>query len=915
MTVEIRLLGDLELRVDGHALDVGHARQQCVLAVLLVEANRVVPVDQLLERAWGDRLPQRARSGLSSYVSRLRQALAGCPYLTINRRSGGYQLTVDPLLVDLHRFRRLVGEARGAAHAEDAEALLGEALDLWRGEAFATLDTAWLTGLRVSLAAERLSAELDRNDHALALGRHSTMPARLSALAAASPLDERLAAQLMLALYRCGRQADALLYFDEVRHRLADELGADPGPPLRALHQQILTNDPALGAPGVPTPTVRAPTPTPRQLPAPPRGFAGRTPELKALDKVADEPGGTVVISAISGTAGVGKTALAVYWAHSAADRFPDGQLYVNLRGFDASGPALDPAEVVRGFLDALGVPAERIPASDAAQVGLYRTLVVGQRLLLVLDNARDVEQVRPLLPGSPGCVVVVTSRRQLTGLLVDVGAHPLHLDVLSVTEARDLLEARLGWGRVAAEPDAADEIIARCARLPLALSIVAARAESHPHFPLAALARELGEARSTLYSDPGTDLRTVFSWSYQALGPEAARLFRLLGRHGGPDISAPAAASLAGLPPAQVAPLLVELTNGNLLTEHRPGRYSFHDLLRRYAADLESGSEPVRRVLDHYLHTAHPAARLLNPGLDPIPVGPPAPGVTPEHLTDAAQALSWLTVEHAVLQGAVQQAAVAGFDAHTCQLAFAVDTFLSRRGHWHELAANGRAALPAARRLGDRVAEARALRMLARADIRLGLLDDAHARLRQALELYAQAGQQGGLCHTHTDLALLWERRGRHDVALEHAELAELVARGVGNDHWLGVALNLVGWYCTHVGDYARAVNACQQALALHEALDNRFSQAATLDSLGYAHHHLGQFRDAIDCYRRALDLLSENGDLAGEAEALTHLGETHRAAGDPAAARTAWQRALDILTELDHPDADRVREHLSAI
>jgi len=346
------------------------------------------------------------------------------------------------------------------------------------------------------LDARRLAAVLDRNDLALDRGEHAGLLAELSATAAGYPLDERLAGQLMLALYRCGRQANALQRYEEVRARLADELGVDPGPRLQLLHKQILTADTALTAATSPTSRSTPTPPVPRQLPAPPRSFAGRVRELTALDAIltAGEQPAAVVVSAVSGTAGVGKTALAVHWAHQVADRFTDGQLYVNLRGFDPSGSVMAPAEAIRGFLDALAVPAERIPASLAAQAGLYRSLLAGKRMLIVLDNARDAEQVRPLLPGAPGCLVLVTSRNRLTGLVAADGAHPLTLDLLSPAEAYHLLAQRLGADRLAAEPDAVDEIITRCARLPLALTIVAARA-AYSSFRLATIAGGLRDA------------------------------------------------------------------------------------------------------------------------------------------------------------------------------------------------------------------------------------------------------------------------------------------------------------------------------------------------------------------------------------------------------------------------------------
>jgi len=525
---------------------------------------------------------------------------------------------------------------------------------------------------------------------------------------------------------------------------------------------------------------------------------------------------------------------------------------------------------------------------------------------------------------------VLVTSRDQLTGLVAG-GAHPLTLDLFTAPEARQLLEHRLDPGRVAAEPDAVEQIITACARLPLALSLVAARAATHPTFGLAALATELAPPDRRPGRLDAADLagqvQAVFSWSYTTLTPEAARLFRLLGLHPGPDISAAAAASLAGHPPGETRRLLAELTRASLLTEHAPGRYAFHDLLRAYAADLTHTHDPVGqrrvavgRMLDHYVHTAHTADRLLYPARDPIPLAltPPDPGATPEQPADYGQALAWLTGEHPVLLAAVGLAAEAGVDTHAWQLAWTLDTFLDRQGHWHDLTTAWQTALPAAGRLHDPVspaAQAHAHRNLAYAHTRLGRYPDAHTHLAHALHLYALAGDHAGQVHTHRLLAFLWERQGRPEQALDHAQQALTLSRAAGNLHGQAYALNEVGWGHAQLGDYQQALTYCQQALTLHQEFGDRDGQAAAWDSLGYAHHYLAHHTQAADCYQHALHLLRNLGDRHNEATVLTHLGDTQHAAGDPTAARTAWTHALDILTDLDHPDAAGVRTKLAGL
>jgi DNA-binding SARP family transcriptional activator/tetratricopeptide (TPR) repeat protein len=933
MALEFRLLGEVDVRVDGRAVEVGHARQRCVLAALLVDANRVVSVDQLVDRVWPQRAPQRVRSAVYTYVTRLRRALAVAgDDVDITRRSGGYVLAVEPAVVDLHRFDRLVARARTTDDDAAALALVEEALGLWRGQALAGLDTPWFNAVRAAADKQRLAAELDRNDLALLLGRHTGLLGELATAATARPLDERLAGQLMLALYRSGRQNDALAHYRQVRERLADELGTDPSPPLQHLHQQILRADPTLAAPDgtgpTPAPTPGPPPPVPRQLPTPVRHFTGRADELKVLTGLLDETstaGGTVVVSAIAGTAGIGKTALAVHWGHQTADRFPDGQLYVNLRGFDPTGQVMDPAEAVRRFLDALGVPPQRIPADLDAQAALYRSHLAGRRMLILLDNARDTAQARPLLPGTPACLVLVTSRNQLTGLVAD-GAHPVILDLLTDTEARDMLRRRLGAARVAAEPGAVDEIVACCSRLPLALAIVAARAASQPRLPLAALAAELRQARDRLDAmvgdDPRSDVRAVFSWSYRALSPAAARLFRLLGVHPGPDLSTAAAASLAALRPARVRPVLVELAQANLIVEYTVGRYTCHDLLRGYAAAQALALDPdsqrraaIHRILDHYLHTAGTADRLLEPARDPIASSPSQPGVTPEHLADYEQALAWFTVERPVLLAAVDQAVAAGFDRHIWQLAWTLWVFFDRQGHWLDQITTGRAAVAATARLSDPGLQAHAHRNLANAYFRLGHFDEAEIQLRQALDLASLAGDQLGQAGTHYALGDLCEQRGRPTQALEHGRKALDLYRVIGHQIGQADALNAVGLFCSQLGDFQQALVFCQQALAMQWDLDNHDGQAATLDSLGYTHHQLGEHAQAVTCYRQSAALFRSVGNRYEEAATLTRLGDTQHAAGDPDAARNAWQKALVILTDLDHPEAPEVCGRLAAL
>jgi DNA-binding SARP family transcriptional activator/tetratricopeptide (TPR) repeat protein len=927
--IEFRVLGPIEVCADGRRVDAGQPRQRAVLAALLADAGRPVPVEALIDRVWGQAPPRGARPALHAHITRIRQMLdqaaePGRPPVPLVFAAGCYLLDVDPLQVDLHRARHLTAQARTPRSSDMSPVeLLREAVQLWRGKPLAGLRGTWPEQARQAWRREYLAAAAAWGEAELQVANPGAVIAVLSELAGEHPLTESLAAILMRALAAAGRPAEALTHYEAVRRHLVAELGTDPSAELQAVYQSILHG----AEPSVPTtPDVPA---APAQLPADVSGFTGRAEQLAKLDAClrGGGPGRVVTIFAVSGTPGVGKTALAVHWAHTVAGQFPDGQLYVNLRGFDPAGRVMDPADAVRGFLEALGVARERIPSSLDARAALYRSLLAGKRFLVLLDNARDAEQVRPLLPAAEGAVAVVTSRNQLTGLLAAEGADPVTLDVLSTDEALDLLSHRLGPERTGAEPDAVEDIITACARLPLALAITAARARQND-FPLAALAAELVETGDRLDAldtgDPAVQVRAVFSWSLAALSAEAGRLFRLLGLHPGPDISTAAAAGLAGHRLSQTRRLLGELTNANLLTEHAPGRYGCHDLLRAYAADLSGthDSDTARhdatvRLLDHYVHTAHSADRLLYPARDPIdvPLTAAAAGSSPESLADHHKAMAWFGAEHPVLLAAVRHAVDTGQDAYAWQLAWAIDTFLFRRGHWDDRVAVWSNALLAAERLADLNAQACAHRGIARGSVEAGRPADAQTHLHHALDLCIRTGNQAGQANVHNTLAYLCAAQHDHRQALGHAGDALALYLAAGNVRGQALALNGVAWNSVMLADYPQAIAYCQQALPLHDKVGDRRGAADVLDSLGYAHHHLGRHTEAADCYRQALDLVRDLGDRNAEAQILVHLGDTHNIAGNPQAAGQAWNDAVRILAELDHADVHEVRAKLDGL
>ncbi|WP_238598489.1 AfsR/SARP family transcriptional regulator [Saccharothrix sp. ALI-22-I] len=910
-------------------MPIGHARQRSVLAVLLLEANRVVSVDGLLDRVWGERPPSQARSVLRTYVSRLRRALVPIG-VTITRRDSGYVLAAEPGTVDVHRFHRLLALARETGDPRQALALVENAMALWRGEPLAGLQTSWAHAVRERLRHERFAAETDQIDWRLQHGLHSELLPELTVRAAVHPLDERVAGQFMLALYRSGRQADALEHYQRVRTRLVDDLGTDPGPRLQRLHEQILQADPELTVPADTETESVAPSPVPRQLPMAPRSFTGRTDELAALTAALDtapaDQGAAVLVSAIGGAGGIGKTWLALHWAHHNADRFPDGQLFVDLHGFSPTNRPVEPDDAVRGFLTALGVAPDRIADDLDAKAALYRSLVAGKRMLVVLDNAATTDQVAPLLPGTPTCTVLVTGRTRLASLIDRYGARHVQLDVLTADEARVLLTGRLGAERVAAEPDATDDLIDLCGRYPLALSIVTRHAHTRPHVPLAEFAaelRELGLDMLDHHDDPAASLPTVLSWSLHGLTAEQRTMFALLGITPGSDTTLPAVVSLTCLPPARAHRALSALEEASLIERRPHGRYAMHDLVRDYAATTAHTTLPddVReaalvRVMDFYLHTAHTADRLLNSHRPLVQLDPPAPGVHPHPLLDAASAMAWLDAEHATLL-VTQRAAVALGRHHVVwHLAWTLDAFYRRRGHRRDALAAWRAALDAAAHLPDPTTRIHAHRNLGHACSRLGLHEDATGHLDRALALAVRHRDATEQAYTHRTLAAAWGERGDDRRALDHARHALDLHRTLDLPVREADAINAVGWFAARLGEFDTARDHCRAALTMHRHHHNLDGEAHSLGNLGYIAHNTGRYHQALAYYRQSIDLLRRSGDTYYEALAQDWTGQTHAALGRHAQARKVWREALKLYRQQGRDtDAERMQRQLDAL
>ncbi|KAB1139434.1 tetratricopeptide repeat protein [Streptomyces luteolifulvus] len=940
-------------------LELGPPKQRALLALLLTRAGHPVAVHDIVDALWGQNPPDSAVNVVQRHIGSLRRLLEpGLPARGVSRwlvrGSGGYRLEVDPYCLDLLRFRDLRQQAEDAArHGGTAEAteLLIEALALWRGPTASGIAPEVRSHpVFAAVDGEHLAAVKEAAEQALEAGPGpgARVLVTLRQAAAQHPLDEMLQARLILVLAATGHQAEALDVYRNIRARLAGELGVDPGAELQAAQQQVLSQTVPMGCPaptrgagpdepdhsdGIgagPVSAAAQPADTatvrPAQLPADLPVFTGRSKELEGLRMLLPTAGGaasSVVISAIGGMAGVGKTTLAVHWAHQVAERFPDGQLYVNLRGFHPSDSVMGTAEAIRSFLDALGVPSHRLPAGLETQAALYRSLLADRRMLILLDNAHDTEHVRPLLPGAPGCLVIVTSRNQLCGLVAGDGAHFVTLDLLSEAEALAFLRRRLGAERVRREPAAAAEIVSACGNLPLALAIVSARAAVNPAFTLASVAAELRESRGSLDAfsaeAPVADARTAFSWSYNLLSPEAARIFRLLALHPGPDYSLAAMASLAGQRPGQTRPLLAELARAHLIFEVVPGRFGCHELLRTYAAELgqarNASDEPGparRRMLDHYLHSTHAAERILAPSREHLEPKPHAAEVTVLPFADQAQAAAWLDVNRPVLLAVIEQGTRHGSGEHSWQLAATLERYLDRSGRWQEQAAAQTTAMTAAQCLGDIRGQAYAHRALGFVNGRLGNWEEADEHLARALKLFGEIGDPAGQGRVHRYFAFLANRRLRHDEALDHYRRASDLYRTAGRRSEEASVFNEVGWTYILMGEYVKALGECGQALALHREIGDRNGEAAAWDSLGYAHHHLRAHDEALACYEPALELYRAIRDRYLEADTLVHIGDSHHAADHHVQAASAWRQALAILDEIGHPDAAGVRDRL---
>ncbi len=933
VSMEFSLLGDLRVCLDGQAIDVGHARQHSVLVVLLIAANRVVPVDELVDRVWGEhRLPARPTNALQTYVSLLRSALAvGGSDATIVRQAGGYQLRVREETVDLYRFRAMTERAHAADDDNSAAALLEQGLGLWRGEPFPSLDTPWLNMTRSVLDRERHAAQYELADLYLRLRRHDKLLIGLMEWVQRHPLDERLAAQYLLALYRSGRPAEAMAYYEQVRRRLAEQLGTDPSTELQVLHRRMLTADPALQAPAVPSAGSASPfrdsgpIPQPRQLPTDTVHFTGRHAEITALDRALDgrpDDRAAVTIASVHGRPGVGKTTLAVHWALRARHRFPDGQLYANLRGFDPSDSPLSALEVLDGFLRALNVAEHQIPPELEARAGLYRSLVAGRRMLVFLDNAATVEQVRPLLPGSSPCLVVVTSRSRLAGLAAREGVCRISLGSLPEQDAVGLLRKIVGSARADAEPDALPDLARRCECLPLALRIAAERVAARPHTPLAWLVNELADVPGRLDAlsadgeEPGA-VRAVFSWSYRRLTSATARAFRLLSLHPGTEVSLAAAAALLGLPAFRASMLLDALIGAHLLEETGPDRFGFHDLLRAYAAECAAADESdrtrtgaMRRVIRWYLHTASAAVRTFSPASVRPCLPAPEPDCPPLSFSGPDQALRWCERELPNLVAATAAAGSCGENAVAWQLPVVLWEFFSRRKHWADWIATHLDGLAAAEEIGDRQAQGWVLNTLGPAYRDLKRYGEALDCFQRALRIWQETGQRVGQGWTLYNIGDTLREVDRLEEAIEHLTQSLVISRESGIRWGEGWTLAMLGDSTRRLGRLADALHFLHQSLEIRQETGDDVGRAVTLNLLGHVHRDLGNLPEALGFFQRSLLVCRQSNQPQLEARNLLAIGDSLQDSDRAREAHEWWRHALAAFDRIGDPravEADR--------
>ncbi len=927
----------------------------------------------MIDLLFDEQQPRDPRKAVQVHISRLRRLLRDTSggEVQIETRPAGYILHAKPDMIDVHRFSWLIGDARRIEDLVERSDVLRQAFELRRGPLCADLTFERLSQHFAAHLDELVLGAVElRVETALGLGQHDEQVAELAALTAQHPTSERLIAARMLALYRGGRQREALSVYHEAAKTLAHELGLDPGPELQSLHTQILRNDPTLLDLPADTRTV----PLPAQLPACTPTFTGRDHELAEIFTLCQHGSGTVVITAINGMAGVGKTTIALHIGHHLVDHYPDGQLFLDLRGHAEGTTPANPIDILESMLRSLGQPADRIPPGLDDRAALYRSLLSDKRLLVVLDDAACENQVRPLLPAASGCLALITSRRNLTGL---EHAHPLSLDVLPAADAVALFRRVAGRkGLDGVHPALLDEVVEVCGRLPLAIQIAAARLRARPSWTLEYLVGRLRDERVRIGELTAGDssVAAAIKLSYDHLSRAHQRLFCSLAHHPGSDVDVYAVAALADLDiGTDLDQLLNDLIDEHLLDEHLPGRYRFHDLVRSYAlkcAESEDGPEEGRaaltRLLKLYLNTASIADNLLDPNLNRPTGSIPRPTTPVPVLSTYRDAMAWLDTERINLLASITAAEYQQMHDYTWLLANVLNWFFFIRGHLEAWISSHRLAVDATRELGDRCNEAMMLNHLGTAlwlnsrhaeaieayqgslGIRRELADrrgeaaalsnlgGVHEHVgnfqialdyqNAALPLFRETGNRRGEANTLGGLASINERLGNYPEALDNLHQALPLFQEIGDRRGEATALCGLGSINERLENNPEALDNLHQALPLFQEIDDGRGHAHTLNVLGTVQGHVGDFAAATQHHERALQIAREVGDLSVECEILNAAGRTARRAGDPESATRYHSKALALATKTDnryeetrahdglarvHPESERSSEH----
>lgn len=905
------VLGPVRAWRGADLLPTGSPQQRALLAALLLREGRTATAGELIDALWGDDPPSQALAAVRTYASRLRKALGAG---VLESESGGYAIRVPGGggSLDLALAQELAADAEKARSAGDlplARALLNKALNLWDGEVLAGVPGPYARTQRARLDEWRLGLVETRLDMDLEQGCHAETVSELTALTAAHPLRERLRELLMLALYRGGRQAEALAVYADTRRLLADELGVDPRPALSELQSRILRADPALAEPSAPLPAEEAAAApvTPAQLPAAVADFTGRAAfvtELSGfLTSAAGGAGRVMAVSALAGIGGVGKTTLAVHVAHRARAAFPDGQLYVNLQG--AGGRAAEPETVLGAFLRALGTADSAIPDALEERAALYRSVLDGRRVLVLLDNARDAAQVRPLLPGTAGCAALVTSRVRMVDL---EGAHLVDLDVMSPEEALLLFTRIVGEERVAAEREAALDVVAACGFLPLAIRIAASRLAARRTWTVSVLAAKLADERRRLDELQAGDLavKATFELGYGQLEPAQARAFRLLGLADGPDISLAAAAAVLDLPAEATEDLLESLVDTSLLESASPGRYRYHDLVRLYArACAERDEHPpgvgapptssgqwgtdaaMSRLLDFYLATAAGVYAIERPGdrlvdhLEPTEY----PGLS---FTEGSAALDWLYSEAAPLLACVRQAAGSERLRRAVDLLWAAKDLTESGANSHQYETTARAMCGAARASGDARAEGRSLTVLTDVLLVSGRIEQAEEAARLATQLAESLADTTAISWVANNRGLICLHQSRSADAVPFFDRAIEGLRAAGNRPFEATTLGNLSRAHLGMGNIAKGVAFARRGVEIHAEFGRTVRLANSHYALGIALHRAGRHAEALDQFLEALGILSDHRQRLWEGTTHFRIAEVHLAARRPA--QTAW-------------------------